>query len=272
MYDAAQQNVKYHNAAVHTMLTMSPTSLSLNKFQQLGDFLREWRKRNEGKDGYLTLTEIGRRVGLESSRFSKLEKNYLYAFWDWNPKQQYDILKAYDLPDETIVDLSEKFKLEAAVYAKKSIPVPNSIVKGDLVSIRDLGTIQAGLKGLSYSNDEYEFTNVHKDDLNGYNPSDCFRVTVTGDSMVSDEVARRITPGSKAIFHILAPKMQPRENDIVAVWLRDEDIGVIKTYHKNQDFVILNSFNKHHRPIVIDDKQQGVIQGILVSVTQMFRS
>ena len=189
-------------------------------------------------------------------------------------------IRAHQLSEDRAVELArgifgakyDSYLKEAEAFVSKDSPIPQTFSKGDLVSIRDLGTIQAGLKGLSYSNDDYEYTNVHKDDLNGYNPSDCFRVTVTGDSMISDEVARRITPGSKAIFHILTPKMQPRENDIVAVWLRDEDIGVIKTYHKNQDFVILNSFNKHHRPIIIDDKQQGVIQGILVSVTQMFRS
>jgi hypothetical protein len=153
----------------------------------------------------------------------------------------------------------------------KPVPIPPTITKGELVSIRDLGTIQGGLKGLSFSNDDYEFVNVHHDDINGYKPEDCFRVTVTGDSMVSEDVCQKISPGSKAIFHVINSRMQPKENDVVAVWLEVEDIGIIKSYHKTPDYVILNSFNKRHRPIILDERNQGIIQGVLISVTHMFR-
>jgi hypothetical protein len=268
VYYAAMQNVNTHNAVTHKMLSMS--HLIASKFDKLGDFLREWREGYKGTIRYKSLKEIAATAGVDPSQLSKLEGNYLNSFWKWNPKEQYKVLHSYDLPKEVIIEVSEHFKLEASIYVAKPAPIPQTITKGELVSIRDLGAIQAGLKGLSFPNDDYEYANVHKDDLNGYNPENCFRVTVTGDSMVCDDVSQRIIPGSKAIFHTITPRMQPKDGSIVAVWLSKEDLGVIKVFRKASKYATLNSLNKRHRPIVMDENNQGVIQGVLISVTQMY--
>jgi SOS-response transcriptional repressor LexA len=189
-------------------------------------------------------------------------------------------IKAHKIKDDEALEIvKEIFGAEYDSYIKEAgslveknhHPIPNPISKGDLVAIRDLGTIQAGLKGLSYASDSYDYVNVLKDDLNGYLPENCFRVTVTGDSMVCSDVAQRIAPGTRAIFHSLTSKMQPKDGDVVSVWLKEEDTGVIKVFNKSSDYVILNSLNKAHRPIILDEHNQGIIQGILISITRMYR-
>lgn len=265
-------------ATITTMLNFTYMGFSLKPKMQhsLGRYLKEFRENYKDSSNSLSSTEVAKRAGISQGYISRIEDEGIDGTIKdkWQPRKQLALLLAYGLSESEIIEASKHFGLDAHSVLNTSLqspPIPETIARKELVAIRDLGTIQAGLKGLSFSNDSYEYTNVLADDLNGYNPENCFRVTISGDSMVSDEVARRIMPGSKAIFHILTPKMQPREGDVIAAWLTKQDIGVIKTYHKTDDYIILNSYNKHHRPIIIDNEDELKIQGILVSVTQMYR-
>jgi glycosyltransferase involved in cell wall biosynthesis len=240
----------------------------------LGNYLAQIRDNTKGTADKLTAEDAGKLAGVAQSYISKLEDGNLDVTIKnkWQPHKQLALLRAYRLSNEEIMEVSRHFGLQVDLLIQPSHPpIPNPISKGDLVPIRNLGTIQAGLKGLSYASDSYDYVNVLKDDLNGYLPENCYRVTISGDSMVCSDVAQRIAPGTRAIFHSITPKMQPKDGDIVSVWLEHEDIGVIKVFNKNADYIILNSLNKSHRPIILDDHNQGTIQGVLISVTRMYR-
>ena len=233
----------------------------------MGRFLREWREYFRGTDKYLKTKDVALEVGLEPSQLYKLEGDYMPSFWKWNARRQFDVLKAYDLPDVLIDEVSGKFNLEAAIYIKRETKsTPPMLTAKDLVAIRDLGTVEGGLKNKvsGYASDGHEYIEVLRSMLGKATPENCFHVKVTGDSMLCADAAKAIGEGSSAIFHIINDRVKPKEGKIVAVWLREQNRGIIKVYRQKGDYVILDSFNKSHPPIVLTPGE-GIIQGVYVT-------
>jgi transcriptional regulator with XRE-family HTH domain len=85
---------------------------------------------------------------------------------------------------------------------------------------------------------------------------------VSGDSMTCEEARLAVPEGSLAVFH---KTMAPQPGDVVAVWLGEEGVGVLKVWRPQPEaHVILESYNKRHLPIVISEDHPGEVQGVYI--------
>lgn len=98
--------------------------------------------------------------------------------------------------------------------------------------------------------------------IQNYDDADLMVLTVSGDSMVCEDARLTIPEGSTAIFHT---SLSPQPGDVVAAWLAENGVGVLKIYRPGNDsHVILESYNKRHLPIILTDDNPGEIQGVYV--------
>lgn len=235
------------------------------KHKSLGRFLKEKRKDLEGSARYFTVQDAMTKLGYDPSMGSKIEsglKDSVIAS-KWQARQQYDLLITYQCTEDEIREISEIFNLQATLFlAGKTKVVSKNI---NTVPIRYMGSVQAGRFGKAYANDAIEYIEVDKSMIGDYDKDDCMLIDVDGNSMTSDDVKRTIPEGSSVIFHRLTGRMTPQDGEIVLIWLEKENIGVIKTFHKQKDFVVLESYNGSHIPIIIDERNNGIIQGVYLS-------
>lgn len=134
---------------------------------------------------------------------------------------------------------------------------------GPMARIRDLGTVTAGVQ--TYEHNDYEYIEMPRSFLNGYDPDDCFVLTVVGDSMMCDDVERQIPEGAIAVFH---EKLEAQPGDIISCWVEHPDLGeirVLKVHRPTGGFVTLHSFNRQVRPIVIDESTDFRIMGVYLA-------
>jgi SOS-response transcriptional repressor LexA len=229
----------------------------------LGSILRE--QRLDKNLVQLQMAKELRDKGIHQSDLSKLENNYK-DIRTFDLPQRLAILRAYQFSETQIRELNTKFKLELEYVLTPDKHVNARPIEG-MVRIRNLGTITAGRVGTSYVSDEIDYVEVPKSSILQLDPDECFQLHVTGDSMTCQDVKKTIPPDSIAIFVRVGPHMKPLEGDIVSVWLEHEDRGVLKIWRKNERYSLLESYNHSHKPIVVDEHNTGIIQGILVSHT-----
>lgn len=98
-----------------------------------------------------------------------------------------------------------------------------------------------------------------------YNPDDIFVLTVVGDSMTCEDVRKNIPEGSEVYFH---KSLRPERGEIIAVWLDAHDFGVIKIYKPQREFTVLESYNRSHKPITIDESNPGTVQGVYIGKSE----
>ena len=104
-----------------------------------------------------------------------------------------------------------------------------------------LGTISAGLRDVEESMGnpaDYITVDAHVDELRGRPNSALVALRVTGDSMVSESVAKSIPAGARVIVEIGAI---PSDNDVVAAWLPEHGTAVLKRWR--EDGAVLRSLN-----------------------------
>ena len=130
--------------------------------------------------------------------------------------------------------------------------------------MRLLGTVSAGHFGDAFADDQPEPVDIPAHILKNHDPSDVFALDGAGDSMLCDDAARSIPPGTRVYFH---HRMRPHVGQIVCVRLQDDDISVIKVYRPGENFVTLMSHNKAHRPIVIDEHTPATIEGVRIGIS-----
>ena len=134
---------------------------------------------------------------------------------------------------------------------------------GENVVIRALGTIQAGAPTLQNpSAGEMDgLFEVPRFFIGSYAPEEIYALRVVGDSMASDEVRAQIREGT---YVLVNPNLEPEPGDVVVVWLKDSNAGVLKEYWPTPRTVILRSWNAEHAPIVLDEDTPAIIQGVVI--------
>lgn len=104
-----------------------------------------------------------------------------------------------------------------------------------------LGTISAGLRDVEQSMEnptDYITVDAHAEELRGRPHSALVALRVTGDSMVSESVARSIPAGSRVVVELGAI---PSDNDVVAAWLPEHGTAVLKRWR--EEGAVLRSVN-----------------------------
>lgn len=61
-------------------------------------------------------------------------------------------------------------------------------------------------------------------------------------------------------------KVQPRPGDRVYVHLQAEDVEVLKVYRPDRGHTLLTSYNQMAKPIIVDENNPGVVQGIYLGL------
>ena len=51
--------------------------------------------------------------------------------------------------------------------------------------------------------------------------------------------------------------LHPKRGEIVAYWLAKEEIGILNPYQPEQDYTILESYNRKHPPITVNWHKPG---------------
>lgn len=125
------------------------------------------------------------------------------------------------------------------------------------------GVIGAGLNPAAYAAEAGEVVNiVDFAAIENYDDADLMGLRVSGDSMVCEDARLTIQEGSLAIFHVA---LAPQPGDIVAAWLENEGVGVLKVYQPEiAEHIVLESYNKRHLPIIVSGENPGLIQGVYV--------
>lgn len=129
--------------------------------------------------------------------------------------------------------------------------------------IRHAGTIGTGLNpsmtAMDYS--ERRLMPSHPA-LEGYAEADLVTLDVVGNSMACDDVRPTIPEGSTVYLHL---RLEPQPGDIVAVWVEREQRGILKVYGPRAGHIILQSYNDHHTPIVLQSGDCDYLQGVYLA-------
>lgn len=129
-------------------------------------------------------------------------------------------------------------------------------------SIRYGGIIGAGVNPLSYAAEASQYESIPDfPEVERYDNDDLLVLKVTGDSMVSEDVQETIWPGSTIILNTA---IEPLPGDIVACWIENEGVGVLKVFAPIDGYLMLTSYNKRHLPIILSEENPGTIQGVYV--------
>ena len=78
-------------------------------------------------------------------------------------------------------------------------------------------------------------------------------------------MAATIPQGARAYFHRPNEKIRPAPGRVVYVYLEAEDTAVLKIYQPGSQFTVLRSSNPAVTPLVVDESNPGVIQGVYLA-------
>ena len=179
-----------------------------------------------------------------------------------DPRDRVTLLRIYGFTTEELIELDKKFDLGIQPFLEAETM---TVHYSGAPKIDHVGTVSAGngsggvlVKQRSISAPDKI---AQKFDLDYV-----FAAEVSGDSMTCEDVAKAIPEGATVFFHRPNQKMQPQPGDIVYVFLQSEDQPVLKVFEPNRNHTILTSYNQAQRPIVVDESNPGIVQGIYIGL------
>jgi len=141
--------------------------------------------------------------------------------------------------------------------------LPGSTPYTPSINVPLVGTVSAGLKG-HIVNDDHDTISLDATlpGLRGRQKQNLVALVVNGDSMVSDCAATTVRPGSHVVVELGA---LPASGDLVAAWLVNREVAVLKQYGEGGD-VVLRSFNPSGPVFRLKDEPidvRGVVRVIM---------
>lgn len=234
---------------------------------ELGNILRTRRLDAQPRLTQGDIEQALRREGVPSasqSMISRLEKGRASLLDSWPaPEHRFRVLKAYGLSDIEISKLSVTYHLgvEHILMGAQTVHPP---IESRLIDC--VGDISAG-NGSSAVLEAKDRIIAPEWIARDYDLESVFVVSVTGNSMTSEDASKTIPEGAIVFFHKPTPQMQPRPGDIVCVYLTDHGVNVIKVFEPALDYSVLASYNKEVPPIVLSENNPGILQGIYLGHT-----
>lgn len=215
------------------------------------------------EDMGITQRQIGDIFNIEQATVSSYEVNsrkLKKAGLDFSNK----FFRAYGFSESEAVELTRELFDEELKQFIPEIPPNASLATADGPTAMHYGPVSAGIKGHSKQLKPYP-TLIPGWLARKYDSADIFVVTVEGDSMTCDDIRKSIPEGTEVYFH---KKLTPHVGEVVAVWLEDRDFGVIKIYKPERETSVLQSYNFKHPPILIDESNPAIIQGVYVGKSE----
>lgn len=103
--------------------------------------------------------------------------------------------------------------------------------------------------------------------LRKFDDDTLFTLEVRGESMTCVDVRFSVPEGTTVIM----AKIDPQPGDIIAVYLPALEMGILKVFRPQEDSVILESYNREHLPIRMDEHTEFEIQGVMVGMVSVGR-
>lgn len=203
--------------------------------------------------------QFGPEIKISQSRLSEMEHGRAsFRSLFIAPQHRIAALRLYGVKDSDIRKLDERFDLAVGPYLAPQTPLGEPAT----AKLDHVGTVSAGMgsSGVLVSKERISAPSWVAE--HGLDPDNIFVAEVDGDSMTCEIVAKTIPQGARAYFHRPNEKMQPRPGSIVYVYLQAEDAAVLKVYQPGEQFTVLTSHNKSSPPIVVDESNPGIVQGI----------
>ena len=171
---------------------------------------------------------------------------------------QYDFERNVGVSIGRVPRLDDDFK---GTIFDESPKVGRKLAHG--VSVRHLGTVNAGLKGLRSAEGDEVWVEIPRSIARSYAREDMFVLDVEGDSMTSADARRSIPEGASVVFH---RTLQPKPGQVIVSWLERQDKGVLKVAKKDDDdgYVLLESYNMKHEPITVNKDNPAHWQGTVI--------
>lgn len=161
-------------------------------------------------------------------------------------------------------EFAELTGIEAALPEPEELPGASPYVPSLRIPL--IGTVSAGLREVDVDEAaEHIVLDPNLPGVRGRAVTNLVAVRVNGDSMVSDRVSQSIRPGSHVIVELGA---LPQTGDVVAVWLTDRNMAVIKEYRDGPDSV-LRSYNPTGPVFRLGDEPfeiRGVVRTVIFSL------
>lgn len=127
------------------------------------------------------------------------------------------------------------------------------------------GDVSAGLQAVQMESEfaEHILLDPSLPGLRNRRAADMVALRVTGESMVSERAGMSIRPGSHVIVELGAI---PESNDIVAAWLTDREIAVLKQYRETPEAILrsLNNAGPVFRLGAEPFEVRGVVRAIIL--------
>lgn len=227
--------------------------------KRLGRTLKERRADFRGTDREVQQADIAIATGQSQSQVSKVERG-LVNVAQWRPDTLYDLLLAYRYTPSEMLALAQQYELrKLETYISQRSKLYN-VREG--MKVRYLGVIAAGRVGSSFADSDPEPVSVPDAVASRYKLEDVFAATVSGASMLSDDVRESIPPDSLVYFHC---KLSPEPGEIVCAYLPGEDHSVIKRWKPGVEYTVLRSHNTEHPPIILRQEDEAIIQGVYLT-------
>lgn len=187
------------------------------------------------------------------------------SLYEHNRRQpSYDMLElladTFNVPMGFFLGPDEQRERLIETHRREGVLPANFMPVETITYIPVMGTVRCGPGGVALQ------------DIDGYlpavnvkNPSECFYLRVTGDSMTP-----RIQPGDLALIRKTS---DVESGQLAAVCVRDEDTdeweGMVKKLIRRGDTIILQSFNPDYPPRIFSGAEMAniVIQGKVIQTT-----
>lgn len=239
-------------------------AVSVGEAQTLGELISEQVEKYRGTPKDINMSRVARDLGVSASTLSRIKNDYTpQSARAFTPEQVETLLKALHFSTDEIREIGYKFDLRLPRYYHE-IPEGAHVPVEGVNEAPYLGKISAGWNGNSFRDDGGGKRNVPDWVVRRFGLEHIFVLDVVGDSMVCENVRDSVPPGSECYFHA---KMKPEIGDKIAVWLPRRDMGVLKIFRPGEGYVILESYNKHHEPIILSEFDEAVIQGVMIGKT-----
>jgi len=206
--------------------------------------------------------QFGEELKISQSRLSEMESGMVpFRVLFVAPQHRLAALKLYGFSDSEIRKLDDRFELAVGPYLTPTIGLTAPAAD----ELDHVGTVSAGNGGSGILVKQRSVSAPSWVAEKRLDPANIFVAEVDGDSMTCEVVARTIPQGARAYFHRPNEKVQPTPGRIVYVYLQAEDTAVLKIFEPGTQFTILRSSNPSVPPLIVDESNPGVVQGIYLA-------
>jgi SOS-response transcriptional repressor LexA len=238
---------------------------SVGTAKGLGKFLEDHRKGLKDTPRYFSQEDVANDLQISQAYVSRLENGGLdRTIPKWPAERQYLLLRVYKFTEREIGEIAHKFHLDRLIeylhLIRRQPSTHLGVAEGPRV--RYMGLVSAGAFGDSYQSEDATLVSVPDWIAERYDLEDIFAVDVTGESMTCDQAKRTIPEGSRVYFHA---KLRPEVGEIVCCRLLDRDNSVIKVFKPSGAYTTLESYNRDHKPLILDESNPAQLEGVYLT-------